>query len=407
MDKACQSPGGAFNRRIKTHITGPEHRFAITVAPELAPLCLNEARSLDIPAPELSEAGLEFTGRLKDAYACNLWLRTASRVLCRLSSFRAGIAEELFYKVSQVPWELWLNPRIPIDLEARVEYSRINNEGRVVEIIHQGLDRYFGQIASFHSAEGCGPEAEKRGPVPAEPRQKILVRLIDNHCQISLDTSGAHLHQRGYRLHHSGAPIRESLAAAILLKAGWKTDTPLVDGMCGSGAFPIEAALMSRRIAPGLGRDFLFQKWPSFQEKTWEYLRRKALETSLPKTVQPIVGVDLDPGAISIARENSDRAGTGGDISWKDMDFFDFVPGKEGLRKGLVVLNPPYGVRMATAGADLYEKIGAHLRLHFKGWRYAVLAKSRLEAAALGTGRMRLWNIRHGGMNIAVAIGAV
>ena len=89
------------------------------------------------------------------------------------------------------------------------------------------------------------------------------------------------------------------------------------------------------------------------------------------------------------------------------MDFFDFIPKKEGLRKGMVVLNPPYGVRMPAGGAGLYEKIGAHLKLNFKGWRYAVLAKSRLEAAALGAGRMRLWNIRHGGMNITVAIGAI
>ncbi|MDA8305831.1 MAG: hypothetical protein M0Z81_03240 [Deltaproteobacteria bacterium] len=406
IPRRCSS-GGAFNRRIKTHITGPEHRFAITVPAELAAICLNEARLLDIPAPELSEAGLEFTGRLKDAYACNLWLRTASRVLCRLCSFRAGVAEELFYKASQVPWELWLNPQIPIDLEAHVEYSRISNEGRVVEIIRRSIEKCFGQKASFQSSEGRAFEREEGASAGPELRQKILVRLVDNHCLISLDMSGAHLHQRGYRLRHSGAPLRETLAAAILLKAGWKTDDPLVDGMCGSGAFPIEAALMSRQIAPGLGRDFLFQKWPSFQEKTWEYLRRKALETSLIKAPQPIVGIDIDPEAIGLSRENSDRAGTGADISWKNMDFFDFMPKKEGLGKGMVVLNPPYGVRMASEGAGLYEKIGAHLRLHFTGWRYAVLAKSRLEAAALGAGRMRLWNIRHGGINITVAIGAI
>ncbi len=394
MDKDSKNSAGSLSRRIKTRVTGPEHRFAITLPPELAPICLEEARLLDIPALEPSEAGLEFTGRLKDAYACNLRLRTAGRVLCRLSSFRAGVAEELFFKASRLPWELWLNPGIPIDIEARVEYSRISNEGKVAEIIGQSIAR-----AHF-------PQAGKKGDLPADLRQKILVRLLENHCLISLDMTGAHLHQRGYRLRHTGAPIRETLAAAILLKAGWKSDAPLVDGMCGSGVFPIEAALMSRRIAPGLGRDFLFQMWPSFQQNSWEYLRRKALESSFPKAVSPIIGIDLDSQAISAARENCERAGTPGDIEWKNTNFFDFVPGRD-LAKGLVVLNPPYGVRLETGGADLYERIGAHLRLHFKGWRYAVLAKSRLEAATLGTGRMRLWNIRHGGMNITAAIGTI
>lgn len=401
-----QTLSGDISRRIKTNITGPEHRFAVTTPPELGAICLGETRLLAIPAAELSEAGPEFTGRLKDAYVCNLWLRTAGRVLCRVTSFRAGIAEELFYKASRVPWELWLNPEMPIDLKTGVEYSRINSEGRVAEVIAQSIEKCLGQAASLHPSDGAAPETGREGAAQGL-RQKVLVRVVDNHCLISLDMSGSHLHQRGYRISHCGAPLRETLAAAILIKAGWKADAPLVDGMCGSGAFPIEAALMSRRIAPGLGRDFLFQRWPSFQEKTWEYLCRKARETSLERAVQPIVGIDIDPEAIAVSGENSGRAGTVGDISWKNMDFFDFLPKKEGLKNGLVVLNPPYGVRMASGGAGLYEQIGAHLRLNFKGWRYAVLAKSRLEAAALSTGRMRLWNIRHGGMNVTVAIGAI
>lgn len=414
---ANQTYRGAFSRRIKTHIVGPEHRFAIVAPPELARISLNEARRLDIPEPEVSDAGVEFSGRLKDAYSCNLWLRTASRVLCRLAPFRAGVAEELFYKASRIPWELWLNPDIPLDLEASVEYSRISSEGRVAEIIHESIEKCLRQKSPLYPPDTPVQDMEHAAPVRAGPgmpssveaelKQKILIRLVDNHCRISLDMSGAHLHQRGYRLRHPGAPLRETLAAAILLKADWKHDDPLVDGMCGSGTFPIEAALMSRRIAPGLGRDFLFRKWPSFQKKTWEYMRRKAEETSLLKTPQTIIGIDIDPEAIEMSAENANRAGTGGDVRWEKMDFFDFSPRNEGLRKGLIVLNPPYGVRLGAGGVSLYEKIGAHLRLNFKGWKYAVLAKSRLEAAALGTGRIRLWSIRHGGMNVTVAIGAV
>ncbi len=406
MVDVSKESNAAFSRRVKTHITGHEHRFAITTPQELAPICLGEAALLDIPAPELTEAGVEFTGRLKDAYACNLWLRTAGRVLCRLSSFRAGAVEQLFSKASRIPWELWLNSRIPIDLQAGVEYSRISNEGKVVEIIAQSIEKRLGQTGAIHLPQS-EKDAHDGGSGQNQLIQKILVRLVENQCRISLDTSGSHLYRRGYRLSGSTAPIRETLAAAILLKAGWKPDFPLVDGMCGSGVFAIEAALMSRKIAPGLGRDFLFQKWPSFQEKSWAYLRRKAVESSLSKAAQPIVGIDISSEAIDLSRQNGSRAGTACDIDWKNSDFFDFIPAKEGLEKGLVVLNPPYGVRLASDGPGLYEKIGAHLRLNFKGWKYAVLAKSRLEAAALGAGRMRHWNIRHGGMNITVAIGSI
>jgi 23S rRNA G2445 N2-methylase RlmL len=177
--------------------------------------------------------------------------------------------------------------------------------------------------------------------------------------------------------------------------------------MCGSGTFPIEAALISRRIAPGLGRDFLFRRWPSFQEDTWGYLRRKAKDASLLKAPETIIGIDIDPEAIEVSAENADRAGVGGDIRWEKIDFFDFNPRDRGLKKGLIVLNPPYGVRLGAGGVSLYERIGVHLRLNFKDWKYAVLARSRLEAAAMSTGRVRLWNLRHGGMNITVVLGRI
>ena len=367
---------------------------------------------LDIQEPAVSEAGVEFNGRLKNAYVCNLWLRSASRVLCRLVPFRAGVAEELFRKVLRIPWDLWLNPEARLDIDAHVEHSRISHEGRVAEIISESIEKSLRKRGPAHSSEGIALGApSEAGSKPAIDdggfKQKILVRLVENQCQISLDTSGAHLHDRGYRLRHAGAPLRETLAAAILLKSDWTSDEPLIDGMCGSGTFPIEAALIARRIAPGLGRDFLFQRWPSFQTDTWRYLLRKAGEAMLLKVPGTIVGIDIDPEAVGVSAENASRAGVSGDIEWERMDFFEFNPRKRGLKKGLLVLNPPYGVRLDAGGAGLYERIGAHLRLNFKGWKYAVLAGSRAETASLGMGRVRLWNIRHGGMPITVVLGKV
>ncbi len=391
-----QNDTKGFSRRIKAHILGPQHGFAVIVPPELSPVCLKETVDADIECPEISDAGVVFSGRLKEAYVCNLWLRTASRVLCRLSPFRAGAVEELFRKVSRIPWELWLNPEIPLDIEAHVEYSRISHEGRVADILFESVEK------SLRSIIRSAPRSDHEGL-----KQKLLVRLIENHCQISLDMSGSHLHQRGYRPRHTGAPLRETLAAAILSKSEWKSDQPLVDGMCGSGTFPIEAALISRKIAPGLGRDFLFQRWPSFQRETWEYLCRRAQAASLTKTPEKIVGIDIDPEALSVSAENANRAGVGGDIELERIDFFEFDPVKKGLKKGLLVLNPPYGIRLEAGGTSLYARIGAKLRLNFKGWKFAVLAGSRTEAAAIGMGRVRLWNIRHGGIPVTVVFGMV
>jgi 23S rRNA G2445 N2-methylase RlmL len=404
-----------FSRRIKTHILGPQHRFAIVVPPELAPICLKETLGIDIPGPEASEAGVEFSGKLKGAYVCNLHLRTAGRVLCRLTPFRAGAAEELFHKASRIPWGLWLNPEASLDVEAHVERSRISHEGRVKEIVSESIEKGLRETSPtrFEDRRVQGESGAPGGDPGSRPqsddalKQKIIVRLIENRCAISLDTTGVLMHQRGYRLRHTGAPLRETLAAAILLKLEWNCNEPLVDGMCGSGTFPIEAALIARNIAPGLGRDFLFQSWPSFQKETWEYLCRKARAASYPKTAERIVGIDIDQEAVGVSAENANRAGVSGDIELERMDFFDFNPGKRGLKSGLLVLNPPYGVRLDAGGINLYERIGAHLRLNFKGWKYAVLAGSRTEAAALGTGRLRLWNIRHGGMPVTIVFGRV
>lgn len=394
-----------FSRRIKAHVIGPAHPLAIVVPPELAPLCLKEALDVNVPAPRAGGAGVEFNGRLRDAWVCNLWLRTASRVLCRLDSFRAGATEELFHKASRIPWELWLNPEIPLDVETQVERSRISHEGRVAEVIADCVEK---GLRGIETVSGGGGGTLGEAPAnEGEPRQKILVRLTENHCLISLDTTGVHLHQRGYRLRHTGAPLRETLAAAILLKAEWKAGEPLVDGMCGSGTFPIEAAMIRRKIAPGLGRDFLFQRWPSFQKETWDYLCRKAVEAFLPKAVDTIIGMDIDGDALAVSAENAARAGVADDIGFESMNFFEFKPLKRGLKRGLLVLNPPYGIRLDSDGTSLYERIGAHLKVNFKGWKFAILAGSRAEVASLGVARLRLWNIKHGGIPVIVAFGRI
>jgi 23S rRNA G2445 N2-methylase RlmL len=204
-----------------------------------------------------------------------------------------------------------------------------------------------------------------------------------------------------------GAPIRETLAAALLLKTGWKGDTPLVDGMTGSGTFPIEAALLARRLPPGLLRPFLFQAWPSFGEKTWNYLMRKAVENSLDKAPRPIIGMDIDPEAVKTARENAGRAGVSEDIAWEKMDFFGFRPREHSISPGLLVLNPPYGLRLEMETNKLYPEIGNHLRAHYRGWKVVILAPDRTHGARMNVPSLRFWKIVHGGLPIVAAMGRI
>jgi putative N6-adenine-specific DNA methylase len=393
---------------VRQYVHAPVHRFAAVVPPEFSTLCLEEMRSLGFSETEITEAGVEFSGKLAVCYEANLWLRTAGRVLCRLPSFRAGAIEELFQKVSGLGWELWLNPTVPLCVDTHVEHSRIEHEGKVADTVVDGIEKRFKE-AGLPVPSRWKPGSEELESVPPSFswNQRILVYLRENRCEISLDTTGPHLHQRGYRLEHTGAPIRETLVSAILKKSSWKGNTPLVDGMCGSGTVPIEAALMARRMPPGRGRPFLFEKWPSFQDKTWEYLSRKAAETALVASPVPIVAVDNSTEAIDVARRNGERAGVDRDVRWECKDFFDFRPRDYGLSPGLLVINPPYGKRLKEDVGLLYQRLGAHMSDHFKGWRAAILAPSRSLAMSLRMSLPRSWHIVHGGIPIIVVMGRV
>ncbi|SHE33417.1 putative N6-adenine-specific DNA methylase [Desulfacinum infernum DSM 9756] len=403
-------PGGsnpkALERRIRTHIRSRVHRFAATAPKELIGMCRRELEKIGAKVVEISEAGVEFEGRLDLCYQANLWLRTAGRVLCRLPAFRAGAREELFAKAAKIPWDLWLPRGVPLAVEAYVIRSRIRHTEPAAQAVKDAVRRRLEEAGlEPHFAEDRPREDFPSGPAEAGAEgfvQRILIRIENNRCVISLDTTGPHLHQRGYRLRHTGAPLRETLAAAILQRAGWDGRRPLVDGMCGSGTLAIEAAWMGRGAAPGRKRCFLFEKWPSFQEKTWLHLLRKA-EEAVDRSVElRIVGIDRDAAALRIAADNARRAEAAADIRWVRAPFESFRPGDHGLSGGLVVLNPPYGVRLSGGDMEMYRRILRHLGKHFAGWQAAVIAPVREFLSDGGVRPDRIWKVRHGGLPVHV-----
>ena len=315
--------------------------------------------------PQYESGGIEFQGSLHDVYRVNLYLRTVSRVLVRLGDFYASAFPELRRKASRLLWENYLVPERPIALRVTCQKSHLYHEGAVAE-------RVAGAIAD---RLGKPPPVQKYNEDSGtELPQLFVVRLVDNLCTISIDSSGALLHRRGYRLATAKAPLRETLASAMVMASGWDTISPLLDPFCGSGTIPIEAALLARRCPAGYTRRFAFMDWPNFDSKFWDKLLAdagKAIVSDIPK----IIASDRDAGAIQAAQANAERAGVADciEFSCKAISAIDPPP-----CPGRVVTNPPYGVRLSRTNdlRNLYAQLGKVLRTRCPGWHVTVLCDS-------------------------------
>ncbi len=333
--------------------------YAVT-APGLEVHTAGELTRLGITPMETEPGGVAFEGTLDDLARCNLWLRTASRVLVRLGAFNARALGELERKALALPWRDWLPAKTAVSVRVTCRKSRLYHQKAVAERIIAAC----GGIAC--PATGDAEEAED------SDGQLIVVRLFRDVCTISLDSSGTLLHRRGYRLAVAKAPLRETLAAGLLLESGWSPEAPLLDPFCGSGTIPIEAALLARRIPPGLDRDFAFLHWPGADRSRWRALLDAARAGVLPRAPAPIVGADRDAGAIEAAIANAERAGVAHDITWRQAAVSSLEP-PAGI--GALVSNPPYGMRVSEGRElrDLFARLGTIARERLPGWRITLL----------------------------------
>lgn len=306
--------------------------------------------------------GVEFQGSFHDVYRANLYLRAASRVLVRLGRFYAAEFPELRRKAGRLLWENYLAPEEPIALRVTCQKSRLYHETAVAERVAGAIGDRLGNappVRKYQEDEG--------NDLP----QLIVVRLFDNLCTISMDSSGALLHRRGYRLATAKAPLRETLAAAMVMASGWDKTSPLLDPFCGSGTIPIEAALLAGRIPPGFRRRFAFMNWPHFDSKVWEKLladTAREIVSDIPK----IIGSDRDEGAIRAAQTNAERAGLAGHIEFSSRAISAIDPPSG---PGWVVTNPPYGVRVSQPSdlRNLYAQFGKVMRAKCPGWRVTLI----------------------------------
>jgi putative N6-adenine-specific DNA methylase len=361
--------------------------FAVT-PPGIEGLAAEELRRLGITPGETETGGVAFDATPRQLYAANLELRTANRVIVRLAEFPARAFYELERKAKRVPWGDVLAGGTPVRFRVTSRKSKLYHLHGIAERLTRAARGEAGGTLAL------GEEEE-----PETPGQLFVVRVVRDIVTISADSSGESLHRRGYRQATSKAPLRETLAAAMLLGAGYDGSVPLVDPFAGSGTIPIEAALLARRTAPGLKRGFGFERWPQFDSAVWAELREEARVRMLPRAAAPILGSDRDAGAIRAARDNAERAGAGGDIEWRECAISGVVPPPG---PGLLVTNPPYGVRVGNPAdlRNLYAQIGKVARAKFPGWTLAMLSADPVLEGQVGLPFTERWRSSNGGLPV-------
>jgi putative N6-adenine-specific DNA methylase len=425
--------------------TGESLELFAVAAPGLEPVVDGELRGMGIRG-EAEPGGIRWIGSLADVYRANLHLRTASRVLVRVARFRARSFIELERHARRIDWTAYLAAGDEARLRITSRKSKLYHEGAIEErfarfigersgaaVWRSGRDVVEDDEAKDAGAKhagvgedlmegdgavgdgtgedgGAGTEHDNRSGTP-DRVQRFVVRFHRDECVVSADSSGELLHRRGYRQAVAKAPIRENLAATMLLASGWTGEAPLLDPLCGSGTIPIEGALLGRRIPPGLAnpdrvpRSYTFERWGRFEPAVWEGIVDAARTRIRPAAEVPIQGSDRDAGAIEAARSNAARAGVEADIEFSARALSAIEPARG---SGWLVANPPYGVRVGDPRPlrDLYAALGNLARGPLAGWTIALLAADDQLGRQLGITLTEVLRTRNGGIPVTLLTGS-
>ncbi len=324
----------------------------------------DEVRRKGFKRAKAIKGGVTIEGGWPEVWRANLWVRGASRVLARVATFKVLHLAKLAEQTREISWTDILDPKHPFRVDVSCSKSRIYHSGAAIERIEQAI-------------------SEKLKIAPSSDADITIMGRIDHDiCTLSIDTSGALLHKRGYKRAVSKAPMRENMAALFLQQCGYNGMEPVFDPMCGSGTFVIEAAEIAARLNPGRLRNFAFEKFVTFDKKAWEDMRNVKRQQ---QTEIHFHGSDRDKGAVKMSTENATRAGVDQLTEFKQQAISDILPPTN--MSGLVILNPPYGGRIGDRHKllPLYQTLGRVLRDNFSGWRVGIITadKSLAQATAL------------------------
>lgn len=316
-----------------------------------------ELQKLGFHTLEKNTGGVFFDTNWEGCYKANLQSRLASRILKPIMDFTAYNPEELYIQIQKHDFTKYIKPEQTLSIDVIIKESAMQDQRYTAMKIKDAI------VDQFRDKFGTRPDVDNK-----QPALRVHVRAFKNEFHVAIDTSGDSLFQRGYRRDFVEAPIKENLAAGLLRLSEWDEKTALVDLMCGSGTFLIEAAMMALNMAPGMHRkDFGFMHLTNFNEKAWEKVLNEAMELELETTEVKFFGYDIDRRAITKAKENARNAGVDHIIEFKPQPVATVEAPAE---KGMIIVNPPYGIRLGDEDnvRDVYKDLSHTLKHKFKGW---------------------------------------
>ncbi len=350
----------------------------------LEPVLAGELKDLGAGNIHEMVRSVEYTGNQETLYKSNLWCRTATRILLPIKTFRASHKDELYRHIKSIDWGSYMKADSTLAIDAVVSHSpAFDNSMYVAQRAKDAI------VDQFRERTGKRPSVDINNPA-----LRLNLHIHQNQATLSLDSSGESLSRRGYRLEGGIAPLNEILAAGIIYLSEWDKQSSFIDGMCGSGTFVIEAALMARNIAPGILRsNYGFKNWKDYNRELFEKLLKDAREKIISELPFEIVGSDISQDVIREAKTNARRAKVTGDIKLECLAFDKQTPPSDG---GVIILNPPYGERMSLDDLEsFYKMIGDTFKQMYEGYRAYVFTGNLQAAKALGlrtSQKIKLYN---------------
>lgn len=344
-----------------------------------------EIRSTGISKSTIVFGGVEFETDWAGVYRVNLMSRVANRVLIRIKTFEASNFPRLEKELRRIDWARWLREPRLVSLKVAKHRTKLYHTGKVAEL-----------AAKVMGAVECKDDG-------AGDLQELYLRIDGKLVTVSIDSSGERLHRRGYRQHGVEAPLRENLAAGLIMRTGWTANEPFLDPMCGSGTFAAEAGLMAINAAPGLNRSFAFERLPTFNKKIWEKIKTQAEEKILKQTPAQIFASDVSEDALRIAARSLRLARLADVVQVAQVDIQDLEPP---CQTGFLAANPPYGIRLGGA-RNAYESLGKALRGPFHNWRWAIVfGKPHMKKVA-DIKPSSIYPFKNGGLSLEFAMGGL
>lgn len=343
-----------------------------------------EIEALGYPIIHSEDAKLTFVGDERAIVRSNLWLRSADRVLLKMGEFEAKEFEALFQQTKALPWELWIPPDGKFTVTGTSVKSKLHSVPACQSIVKKAIVERLRSSYGVESLPETGAE------------HTVKITFLKDRATLTMDTTGVGLHKRGYRVKDVEAPIKETLAAAMVQLSFWKEGRILIDPCCGSGTIPIEAALIGRNIAPGLSRSFASEHWHGIPQSLWKEERKLAFEAIRHEADIRITGLDKNTRAITAARENAMEAGVDDCIDFKVADVKNLETGD---KAGIIITNPPYGERIGEKQEIqvIYKGLGNFIKKNPSWSLFIITTDKQAEQLILGrpaNRRRKLYNGR-------------